>query len=302
MKRRLIQIGKSTLLLSVPRDWVKSNNLAKGDEVDINAVQEKLIISSESKPAREKISVDISEYKDMLPRLVYAIYRAGYDEVELRSNNPEEMNRIKSVIWKETVGFEIMDQGKDFCRIINLTGKLDDLPHILRRLFLVTLTISEEACNSVKQKSGYDNILYLEKENNRISTTLIRAMNKFGSHGYKKTGPLYYIVQELERIGDQYKFLAQHFIEADGKAEVRPAIAELLTDVSVLLRQAYELFYKFEPTRVIEIKALRNKIIERSLNYLGGKANRNETIVLHHAVNITTRTFDTITSMFILEL
>ena len=73
MKRKLIQIGNSTLLLSMPREWVISNNLSKGDELEIQIDQDKVTVSCDSRRQKEKLSMDVTGFKDMIPRLLYSV-------------------------------------------------------------------------------------------------------------------------------------------------------------------------------------------------------------------------------------
>ncbi len=301
MKRKLIKIGSSTLLLSMPREWVVANNLSKGDEIELATDTDKLTIWCNSKLKKEKLVLDISGFEAMLSRLIYAIYRSGIDQVEMRSDNPALIDKIKSVIWKEAVGYEIIDQGKNSCTVVNVSGKIEDFHNIMRRLFMVTLTMSNESVSSIKKKSGIQNILFLEEENNRLSTMLIRSLNKYGSFGFKKVGPVYYIIQELERIGDQYKFLSQ-FLMRNPKASFRPRVLGIFEDSSRILRLVYELFYSFQTKNVSEIRDLRDRTIDRIREGFEQKPNEAETMLLHHSLNITTRAFDMVNSIFIIRI
>ncbi len=301
MRRKLIKIGNSTLLLSVPREWVISNNLSKGDEVEISPDQDKLTIWCDSRIMKEKLSMDFTDFKDVLARLIYAIYRSGVDQVQLRSKDPVLIDSIKSIIWKEAVGFEIMDQGDNSCTIVNVSGKTDDFQNMLRRLFLITLTMGQESQACLRKNSGIQNVLYLEQENNRLATILIRSLNKYGSFGFKKLGPVYYIIQELERIGDQYKFMSQYFVKRQ-KNNLGRVHIKLFDDSNLLFRKIYELFYNFEPKNVQEIRELRDTTVRGILDLFSKKPNEDELILLHHSLNIATRSFDLLNSIFILRM
>lgn len=302
MKRKLIKIGDSTLLISVPREWVVANNLGKGDEIEIQADQDKLTLWCDSRVKKERLVIDVTEFGNMLSRLIYSVYRIGIDEVEFRTSNSESIDSIKSTIWKEAVGYEIIDQGQNFCKIVNVSGKIDDFQNILRRLFLVTLTMSGEAADSLRKGRGFEKIIYMEQENNRLATMLIRAINKYGSHGFKKAGPLYYIIQELERIGDQYKYLAQLMMKKNGKAPLSRQALRIFEDSSGLLRDVYDFFYSFQPAKSNEIKISRSSIIGRIYKEYSQKLSGEDIALLSHSLNIATRAFDMVDSMIILRL
>ncbi len=302
MKRKLIKIGDSTLLLSVPREWVKANNLMKGDEIEISQDNEKLVIWPEAKAKKENIVLDVTGFKELTARLLYSMYRRGLDEIELRSSEPMFIDNIKKVVWGETVGFEIIEQGKGYCKIVNVSGKIEDFDNIIRRLFLVTLTMGEEMKSSLRKGSGFQNILYLETESNRLTSMLLRAVNKYGSYGFRKIGPLYYIVQEVERIGDQYKYMAQHFMRRKSRLEAREMAMKLFDEAVLVFRKIYELFYEFSPEKASGIRKMRNDIIAKLLIHHTKKLSNDETVTLHHSLNIVTRAFDMEMSIFILRI
>ncbi len=302
MRRKLIQIGKSTLLLSAPREWVKQNNLSKGDEVEVDADNDKLTIWCDSRAKKDRLVLDVTEFKDSLGRFLFSMYRRGIDEIELRSKDPAFLNRMKSVIWGEAVGFEIVDQGEGYCRIVNVSGKIEDFNSLLRRLFHVTLTMGNESLDALKKNDGLENVLYLEHENNKLASMLMRAINKYGSFGFQKTGPLYFIVQELERIGDQYKYMAQFFIKKRGKILLGDDVLKLFEESSATLRQVYELFYTFHPEKPQKLREMRNKLVEKILKQFAKKPSGAEIIILQHSLNIATRSFDLIMSIMVLRV
>lgn len=298
MRRKLVQMGESTLMLSIPREWIVSHNLSKGDELEIEIDEDKLSVWPNTKLKKEKVSLDVSDFKETLPRLLYSLYRSGIDELELKSKDEHLVDKVKSVIWKEAVGFELIEQKPDSCRIVNVSGKLEDFNNMLRRLFLVTITMSEECAASIKKNDGIENVLYLEQENNRLANVLIRAINKYGSHGFKKIGPLYYIIQELERIGDQYKYFAQYLI-SKGKWKIKNDA--ILESASKILRLTYELFYRFEAGKIEEIRKARNELVAEV-----SKKRQNifeeEKEAMHCALNVASRSFDMVSSIFILRI
>ena len=301
MRRKLIRIGKSTLLLSAPRDWVIANSLSKGDEVEVAIDNDKLTIWCDSKIKKEKLSMDVTEFRHMLPRLLYSVYRSGADELELHSKDPAFLGSIKSIVWKEALGFELIEQKEGFCRIINVSGKIEDFSNILRRLFMINLTMADEAVLSIKKNEGIENLLYMEQENNRLAAMLIRSINKYGSFGFKKIGPLYYTVQELERIGDHYKFIAQHLSKKKGKVSLKPAVIEILRNSGSVFRMVYELFYSFHPDNVEKIKDMRNKVIEEIMKQNSKNPSEDEILILNNSMSIAARSFDMVTSILILS-
>ncbi|MBI2133472.1 phosphate uptake regulator PhoU [Candidatus Woesearchaeota archaeon] len=298
MRRKLVQLGNSTLFLSMPRDWVQENGLSKGDEVEVSQDQDKVLVWPDCKLKKDTLMVDVTRFKDMLPRLLYSIYRSGYDEVELRSEDQQLIGKIKTVMWKETVGYELMEQTGTMCRIVNVSGKVDDFNNLLRRLFLITLTISEEALNAIKKGLDMENVIYLEKESNRLNSMLVRSINKYGSNGFRKIGPLYYIIQELERIADQYKYMAQYM--AGKNLQDKQSMVRIFDKTNLFFRSIYELFYTFNPSKIEEIKKRKNEIVNSILNEMNRP--QQHPVILSSLLSVTTRSYDMVSSIIILRM
>ncbi|MEB3774198.1 MAG: AbrB/MazE/SpoVT family DNA-binding domain-containing protein [Desulfurococcales archaeon] len=84
--RKIQKLGSSSLIVTLPRNWIKRNDVKQGDIVYIiDEGKSVRIIPASSKPTSNSIVMDLSRLKD--PRLsamtVSCIYTLGYDEVEL---------------------------------------------------------------------------------------------------------------------------------------------------------------------------------------------------------------------------
>ena len=49
LKRKIIKLAEKTLVVSLPSSWVESQNIDKGDNVDVSVDDYKLIITPENK-------------------------------------------------------------------------------------------------------------------------------------------------------------------------------------------------------------------------------------------------------------
>jgi len=67
--KKIISLGKSSLVVSLPKDWVRSNNLKKGDIVALDIQRDlSLVIHPTLKPRDTpriiKVDVDAEEHVD----------------------------------------------------------------------------------------------------------------------------------------------------------------------------------------------------------------------------------------------
>src|SRR5919202_4356014 len=113
--RRLRQIG-SSILVSLPSQWVKSNNLRKGNIVPIDINRDNSISIFPSDDTADKIKEMPIQYSpasmDSLVNQVYGAYLLGYDIIRIKTNSQisfDDADRIKKAMRK-LVGLEIVDE------------------------------------------------------------------------------------------------------------------------------------------------------------------------------------------------
>jgi len=295
LKRKVIQIANSTQLVSLPRAWAKRNNIQKGQEVDVLEDGKRVLITADTEGGIiEKAEIDATDMDAMIPRMVHAMYKRGVDELKITFNNPDTLNTVQESLGKEVVGFELLEQGSNYCVIKNVSGNIVEFDSVLRRAFLLLLTMSDQCLESIR-KSDYANlksVAFLEEANNRFSTMCRRALNKNGSEKYNKVGPIYYIVEELEKIADQYKYVCLHYQGLNGKKEkLNKTALETFSMANKMLREFYELFYKFDKHKIASLKATRNKIIDDAHSLFKKKLNHTDYWLVHHSITIANKVF-----------
>lgn len=294
MKRKVIQIAGSTQLISLPRKWAQAHNVKKGEELDVQEDGDKVIVSTTNSPPFEKAELDVTELDGMISRFIHALYKKGIDELKITFRKPELMIKVQDAISKEAVGFEILEQSTDSCTIRYVSGTLEEFDSVLRRTFLLLLTMSEQIYGALKV-GNYEhlkNTAFLEEANNRFTTVCRRFLNKVGSTNYGKLGPLYYIIEELEKIADQYKYICQHFSNLKGKKiKVADDVLDLFFQTNKMVRLFYEAFYKFEVAKLVAIKELRDKVINNAHDLFQKRLSYADYWMLHHSISLTNMVF-----------
>lgn len=306
MRRKLIQIAGSTQLVSLPREWCKKNNLKKGEELEVQEDFNRIIITNTSEHPGEKAELQIDAFGTIIPRAVSAFYKRGVDELRITYSQPELLESIHEALAKDTVGFEILEQTENSCTIKHVAGDTTEFESVLRRVFLLMNTMSEE-CVAAFRKGNYiplKNIAFLEEANNRFTTTCMRYINTKGTpEGFRKAGPLYYIVESLENLADQYKYLCQHFSKiGEEKVKIRKEAIQLFEKANRLVRIYSEIFYKLDQEKLRLLKDGRTDIVNASFNLLKKKPSYEETLLTMYSIIIAQQTFEMIDALLILRL
>ena len=159
--RRLQQIG-SSILVSLPSMWIKSNNLKKGSivPVHINRDNSISIFASEDDTADKVKELTISYPSasiDMLVNQVYGGYLLGYDMIRIKASlqiSFEDADRIKKAMRK-LVGLEIVDEdGFHISAQFLLDADTLDAEKILRRMSAIVAGMYRDMLEAIRLKQN----------------------------------------------------------------------------------------------------------------------------------------------------
>jgi phosphate uptake regulator len=159
--RRLQQIG-SSILVSLPSAWIKSNNLKKGSivPVHINRDNSISIFPSEDDVADKikELTIPYSSVSmDMLVNQVYGGYLLGYDIIRIKASSQisfEDSDRIKKAMRK-LVGLEIVDEdGFHISAQFLLDADTLDAEKILRRMSAIAAGMYRDMLEAIKLKEN----------------------------------------------------------------------------------------------------------------------------------------------------
>jgi len=158
--RRLQQIG-SSILVSLPSQWVKSNSLKKGSIVPVDINRDNSISIFPSEDATEKIKEVTISYSpaamDTLVNQVYGAYLLGYDLIRIKGTlqiSFDDADRIKKAMRK-LVGLEIVDEDA-----LNITAQflLDantlDAEKIMRRMSSIVAGMYRDVLKAIRSKEN----------------------------------------------------------------------------------------------------------------------------------------------------
>ena len=159
--RRLQQIG-SSILVSLPTMWIKSNNLRKGSIVPVHINRDNSIsIFPSQDDTADKIKELTIPYSsvsmDMLVNQVYGGYLLGYDMITIKASlqiSFEDADRIKKAMRK-LVGLEIVDEdGFHISAQFFLDADTLDAEKILRRMSAIVAGMYRDMLEALKLKQN----------------------------------------------------------------------------------------------------------------------------------------------------
>lgn len=249
MKRKIIQIARSTLVLSLPTDWAKKHELKKGDELHVQERQNRLILKANDRLTPYETTINAPN-TSLIKQILADLYIRGYDKISINYKEPQTLDYI---LQEQLIGFEIIDQEENKVILKNIANiDVQEFDTILRRLFLLIKQITEQA---VSHLEGNDtSILALEIQSNKLSNYARRLLNKHGYEPSYKVNPLYTIITDLERLGDIYKYLVKNKIENNQAKQIFQSIGQFYDCI-------YKQCYKYNQTEVEKIYEQRKQLL-----------------------------------------
>ncbi|UCH31123.1 MAG: AbrB/MazE/SpoVT family DNA-binding domain-containing protein [Candidatus Bathyarchaeota archaeon] len=161
--RKLQKVGYSTLSVSIPSDWVKENNLQRGDNVYLKPEKDGSIRLFPNKLAEPEDEVeeyvcnaDLCEEPNMLERVIVGNYILGREIFSVISSeriSSEHVEEVRGIIRK-LIGLGIVEETADHITLqCSVDPRKFHVDMLLRRLSVISLTIVKEAIQALTENN-----------------------------------------------------------------------------------------------------------------------------------------------------
>ena len=180
--RRLQKIG-SSILVSLPKEWIDANNLDKTNQVEIETNQNNLSIRTQlsKRPSKEiEISYPLPKGESIVPTITGA-YLLGFDIIRIVSKSPISFTDRESVrgSMRRLVGMEIIDEDATNISVQFLLDETSVNPqNILKRMSSIALGMFSDVVSSLEtgDKTNLQTIANRDAEINRQYFLLVRLI------------------------------------------------------------------------------------------------------------------------------
>lgn len=238
MKRRLVQQGAATLMVSIPAKWARKFRLKKGDEIEVAETEDTLVLSSEAKARRARLELDVSNFYPLVKRIVGNKYIQGFDEIVLTSQKPEVLKDVPDVVKAHLLGFEVVEQSRNRIVVKEVSHVAEEeFDVMLRRLFLLVKMMGSDLVSALKSKEDVDYVVRQDENVNRFANYCLRTINKRAGKSTAENCAVYTIVYLAENVADCYKKIA--------KLKVNDKLIASLSDINSFYSDFVDLFYGF---------------------------------------------------------
>ena len=180
--RRLQKIG-SSILVSLPKEWIDANNLDKTNQVEIETNKNNLSIRTQlsKRPSKDiEITYPLPKGESIVPTITGA-YLLGFDMIKIVSKSPISITDRESIrgSTRKLVGMEIIDEDATNISVQFLLDETSINPqNILKRMSSIALGMFSDVVSSLESgdKTNLETIINRDAEINRQYFLLVRLI------------------------------------------------------------------------------------------------------------------------------
>ncbi len=288
--RKVISFGKSSFVISLPKSWIRQNNVKKGDLVYVNNNENDLVISAKEGSIHEDAKTTINVDGKGIPLLIRELntaYILNNREItivgkELKAKSKEILEIIRELIALEVL--ELDSQRivtKDFLdmdkiSIVELARKMDIIVRSMIKDCI--LTFQENTAANIELRDNDVNRLYfllcrvIRYGMNNQSTVLknykLKAINLMS---------YFMLTFHLEAIADEAKRISRGMAKVKLSKAKQKKFEDLLTQVSEFYLVVIKAFYAEQREKAMKLTTTKAELIEKINSFYDENSSQAET-------------------------
>ncbi len=267
--RKVQKVGYSTLIVSLPKNWVEEVGLKQGDIVSFRRESDGGItiypgLTRERESYRYVVDASLCDQPNLLTRIVTANYLTGHDTVQIVAKKELSKQHLEEIrgVSRRLTGLGIVEQN---LRSVTLQSFVDPTKFpiygLMRRLQIILSSMIETAVKAVVEgrASLAEEVLHMEEEADRIYWMIVRqlllaVLDRRVAKEVGIEGPMHVIgnrviAKSLEQMADLASHVAQEALKLKGEAKnADPRLVKGVLDFSerarVLIEDSYNALMK----------------------------------------------------------
>lgn len=266
--RKLIEFGKGSFIVSMPKSWVVRNNLKKGDLISVNEDGFELVLAAKSEEKKIELTETTIDAKgksmDSLKVEIVSSYLNGYDTINILFDSSSEAPKIKNVL-RNLSGLEIMEQTSTKIVAKNLINVNEiQISNIIRRTDTIIRSMMEDTALCATDRCTYDSINHRDADVNRLyflgykvlknAIKNPRIAKSLGLDAWQLHGETQ-ILLRLEKIADSQKRIARNLCSIKLERWMINEFSSLHIDMSEAYKSVMKAYYSKDRDIAIQIEA-----------------------------------------------
>jgi len=247
MERKIMSLGKSSLVISLPKEWIQLNDLGKGDAISFAIQGDRSLVvypSSRRKTAAKEITLNIDENDEeaLITQRIIGSFLNGYSGITLVSRRIFSIQQIKAI--RTIAGrlyMRVMESDSKGVFIQSLSDESKaSLEQAIQRMHMISHSMCVDAINSLKNRdlALAKTVYSLDDDVDHFSFFIIRLLRKAAQDpilaNELRIDPLdcldfQALVYSIEGAADNAANIARHIIMLEGRQQTIPSdVRELM--------------------------------------------------------------------------
>jgi phosphate uptake regulator len=225
--RRVQLTGRSTYIVSLPKEWVEDRRIEKGSLLSLRRYGDRLLVSLEESKGEKTIeAIDVSNFKlEDIPLKLISSYTSGADFIEIRCGKgllPEIKCAVKEAMGK-LVGLEIVEESYSHILLQDLASREGlSIRKGLHRLYLMVRSSYKDIIRAISGDIELArDVIGRDDEIDKLTFLITKRYNELlrsGTARETRAGLGYLLAaKSLERIGDHGLRICENLIAMEAK-------------------------------------------------------------------------------------
>ncbi len=273
--RKLIQFGKSSLIVSMPRTWIDRNKLNKGDEVYLDVKSDELCIYpkklSHAEQPKEITIIVTDKDSRMLEREIKTAYINNCNIITFVGDDIKLKTKEIRTIIQDLIAIEIMEQtptkivARDFLNMSQLS-----IEGLIRKMDIVIRDMMSDVKKVTKQEH-YDNVVHQDDDVNRLSYLAFRVIRSALKNPLLAKSmemdeltllDSYRLGEYLEKIADECKRIARFLVNVKLPEKEKEDLLMIFTKLEKIYFEAMKSYYTKNTDSAFKYAATKKQILD----------------------------------------
>jgi phosphate uptake regulator len=258
MERKIMALGRSSLVISLPKHWVNLNELKQGDVVSLAIQRDRSLVVNISQKEKERreitLYVDPNDREYLIIRRIIACYLNGYSIIKVTTKDVFSVphrKAIRNIV--RMLYMRIMESDAKSMLIQTLIDEAKAKPDAaIHRMQLIALSMCRDALSALKTRDVKlaKSVFSLDDDVDNFAYFLLRLLRHAARDpivsNQLEIDPIdcmdhQKVVYSIEHAADNSTSIAQNIIMLDGsKQKIIDQLITLLFDAGTKAVDLYE--------------------------------------------------------------
>jgi len=185
MERKIMSLGRSSLVISLPKNWIELNELKKSDVVSLAVQRDRSLVvypygEKKKEPAEINLHIDPNEKESSIVRKLIGCYLSGYSSIKVTSDNifsVPQRKAIRNIV--ATLYMRVMVADAKSMQIQTLIDESKaSLELAINRMHLISDSMCKDMLNALKTRDSMlaKSVFSLDEDVDHFSYFILRLL------------------------------------------------------------------------------------------------------------------------------